>query len=50
MKNAYKIYSENLKGRNLLEDLDRKREDSIKICISKVQDENADWTHLAQDR
>jgi hypothetical protein len=50
MKNAYKLYSENLKGRNRLEGVDRKWEDNIKIYICKVQDESTDWIHLAQDR
>jgi hypothetical protein len=41
---------ENLKGRDHLEDLGHRWEDSIIMDLREVGRERVDWIHLAQDR
>jgi hypothetical protein len=44
MRNAYRILSEDLKGRDHF-----RWEDDIKIDLKETEWEIVDWTHLAQD-
>jgi hypothetical protein len=50
MRNAYKILVAKSERKRPLERPRRKREDDMRIDLSGIEWESADWIHLGQDR
>jgi hypothetical protein len=50
MRNVYKFWSENLKGRDYLEDLDVDGMVISEWILGKQDGKNVEWLHLVQDR
>jgi len=50
MRSAYNFVSDNLEGRDNLEDLNVDGRISLKGILKKCDDEGLNWIHLAQDR
>jgi hypothetical protein len=47
IRNAYKIFVGNSKGRYFLEDVGRGWEDNIRMDLREIGWESVDWIHLA---